>query len=68
MDISARYCLVSFPEFKLRSGFLKWSLKLKDLTTDMSSTKAVGLKVVFVFLSCRRFSHVTTCYPRAPSG
>lgn len=49
MDISARYCLVSFPEFKLRSGFLKWSLKLKDLTTDMSSTKAAGPKVVLCF-------------------
>lgn len=44
-ESNARYCPVCFPELKVRSGFPKWSLGLKDLATDMSSANAVGPKV-----------------------
>ena len=33
METNARYQPVSLPEFKLRSGSLKWSLNLKDLAS-----------------------------------
>jgi hypothetical protein len=33
LETNARYQWVSLPEFKLRSGSLKWSLNLKDLAS-----------------------------------
>jgi hypothetical protein len=33
LETNARYQPVSLPEFKVRSGSLKWSLKLKDLAS-----------------------------------
>jgi len=34
LETNARYRSVSLPEFKLKSGSLKWSLKLKDLASQ----------------------------------
>ena len=35
LESNASYCPVSFPEVKVRSGFLEWSLKVKDLATGI---------------------------------
>jgi hypothetical protein len=37
LETNARYRPVSLPEFKLRSGSLKWSLNLKVLASQMHS-------------------------------
>jgi hypothetical protein len=34
LETNARYWLVSLPEFKCRSGSLKWSPNLKDLASQ----------------------------------
>ena len=36
METNARYQPVSLPEFKLRSGSLKWSLNLKDVASQVA--------------------------------
>ena len=35
LESNARYCPVSFPGVNVRSGFLEWNLKVKDLATGI---------------------------------
>ena len=39
LETNVRYQPVSLPEFKLRSGSLKWSLNIKDLASHYTKNK-----------------------------
>ena len=41
METKTRYQPVSLPEFKLKSGSLKWSLNLKDLASHRHFTHSI---------------------------